>query len=121
VITQKTKITRNDAGELSGNFNPKWAVKSAGATLSTTIREFFFFFLVASFCRVFSFEFIALAAGRRRRRRRRRASVNIVSSLISLPVCSCLWLCTVYYFFRILAVCVSVMSLRISVPFPFFF
>ena len=38
VITQKTKITRNDAGDLSGNFNPKWAVKSAGATLSTTIH-----------------------------------------------------------------------------------
>jgi len=37
--TQKTKVTRNDAGELSGNFNPKWTMKSAGATLSTTIHS----------------------------------------------------------------------------------
>jgi len=39
VTTQKTKINRNDAGELSGNINAKWAFKSQGAALSATIHS----------------------------------------------------------------------------------
>jgi hypothetical protein len=41
VTTQKTKINRNDVGELSGSINPKWAFKSLGAALSATIRKRF--------------------------------------------------------------------------------
>jgi len=39
VTTQKTKINRNDAGEISGSINPKWSFKSQGVTLSTTIHS----------------------------------------------------------------------------------
>lgn len=37
VTTQKSRIVRNDDGELSGSFNPKWKFASKGSELSATI------------------------------------------------------------------------------------